>query len=92
MVMMLPPIVLAALDSERPETAAVAVGAFRAAQDRHGMSTPTPFEAYRLGDPSEDLRAALGDEPYAAAVERGTRWPLVETVDFIESAMLESDG
>ena len=89
-VMMLPPIVLAALGSERQETAAVALGAFRAAQDRYGMLTPTPFQAWRAGDPSEDLRAALGDERYVAAFERGALLPVVEIVDFIELSMLES--
>lgn len=91
-VMMLPLFILTAAEQKRFEVAALALGAFDEVRTRYGALPASPFDEYGASDPSDAIRASMGDERFLAAYDRGARMPLPEVVDAIETSVKQLTG
>jgi predicted ATPase/class 3 adenylate cyclase len=80
---------IAALELERPESAAIILGAFDTYSRRYGVSLPLGIgQVIAAYDPRGRARAALGEEKFDAALRRGGEMTLDETVEYVlEMAM-----
>jgi predicted ATPase/class 3 adenylate cyclase len=84
MTLVLPIEAMAALEIERPESAAVILGAFDTYSRRYGVQPPVRFQQFIAGyDPSARARAALDPEMFDAAMRRGGEMTLEEAVDYV---------
>jgi tetratricopeptide (TPR) repeat protein len=76
---------LIALESGRPEDAAVIVGAFEELCERYGVQPPLGLgELIRRADPLGRIATTLDPDVMAAAIERGRRTSLGDAVELIE--------
>jgi predicted ATPase/class 3 adenylate cyclase len=74
---------LAALELDRPESAAVILGAFDALSRRYGVQQVANFELIAAYDPRERIQAALDPETFESATRRGSEMTLDEAVAFV---------
>jgi predicted ATPase/class 3 adenylate cyclase len=76
--------IMIAMALERPKVAALLTGAFEGLCERYGVRPPTPVRRFLYPhDPVAAARPALGDEDLQAAVARGRRMSLDETMALI---------
>jgi hypothetical protein len=76
--------IMIAIALERPEVAALLTGAFEGLCERYGVRPPTPVRRFLYPqDPVAAAQAALDDENLQAAVARGRRMSLNETMALI---------
>jgi hypothetical protein len=75
---------IAAHELERPESAAMILGAFDTHSRRYGVPLPLGIEQVITAyDPRGRARAALGGEKFDAALRRGGEMTLEETVEYV---------
>ena len=86
---------IVALDGGQPEVAAVIHAAFEEASRLYGVRAPRATEELvaRTGY-LDELKAALGQERFQSATERGRRMALDQAVDYSVAAVrdIEADG
>jgi predicted ATPase/class 3 adenylate cyclase len=70
----------------RPHDAAVLHGAVQAALEQMGIRPPASYVDMTGTDPIPSIRAALGEDAFDAAVDRGRRCSLEAAVDLVEEA------
>jgi len=75
---------MAALELERPESAAIILGAFETHSRRYGVKPPLAIEQVIAAyDPRGRARAALAPESFDAATRRGGEMTLEEAVEYV---------